>query len=189
MDAQARSWCYERRRYLTFRSLLTFFCPPNSVFDELRTAGDATSVPKMLHSTSALDSAPLVPLGQIGQQGVVVVGYDVLRLKPSSNAIGIQHRRQLLLREILHACSAFRMLAFNCRLASNHIRRELGRNACRFLPEPRQALAALTNHYAGGGRLVRVAGHVLRSPVPRLRVGGTWMWVKPGWLGNAGCSS
>ena len=28
----------------------------------------------------------LVPLGQIGQQGVVVVGYDVLSAKPSSGA-------------------------------------------------------------------------------------------------------
>jgi hypothetical protein len=29
----------------------------------------------------------LVPLGQIGQQGVVVTGYNVLTAKPSANAI------------------------------------------------------------------------------------------------------
>ena len=63
-----------------------FFCPQGSMF-----AVNCKYTAMYLSEDAAFDFSgfySLVPLGQIGQQGVVVVGYDVLTSKPSSNAIG-----------------------------------------------------------------------------------------------------
>ena len=63
-----------------------FFVPQGNVF-----AVNTKYTAFYLSEDAAFDFSgfySLVPLGQIGQQGVVVVGYDVITAKPSSNAWG-----------------------------------------------------------------------------------------------------
>lgn len=85
MDTQARS---------TFPNYVVsgvpifndYFCPKG-----LMIAVNTKYTAMWLSEDAAFDFSgfySLVPLGQIGQQGVVVVGYDVITAKPSSNAIG-----------------------------------------------------------------------------------------------------
>ena len=85
MDTQARS---------SFPNLLVsgvpifadYFCPKGSVF-----VVNCKYTAMYMSEDAAFDFSgfySLVPLGQIGQQGVVVVGYDVITAKSSANAIG-----------------------------------------------------------------------------------------------------
>lgn len=85
MDTQARS---------SFPNLIVsgvpifndYFCPKGSVF-----AVNMKYTAMYMSEDAAFDFSgfySLVPLGQIGQQGVVVVGYDVLSAKSVSGAIG-----------------------------------------------------------------------------------------------------
>jgi hypothetical protein len=63
------------------------FCPKGQMF-----AVNCKYTAMYLSEDAAFDFSgfySLVPLGQIGQQGVTVVGYDVLTAKPSSNAIAV----------------------------------------------------------------------------------------------------
>lgn len=62
------------------------FCPTGSVFGV-----NCKYTAMYLSEDAAFDFSgfySLVPLGQIGQQGVVVVGYDILSAKPSSGFFG-----------------------------------------------------------------------------------------------------
>jgi hypothetical protein len=62
------------------------FCPQGSVF-----GANVKYTSMYLSEDAAFDFSgfySLVPLGQIGQQGVVVVGYDVITAKPSSGFFG-----------------------------------------------------------------------------------------------------
>lgn len=85
MDTQARS---------SFPNLIVsgvpifndYFCPKGQVF-----AVNVKYTAMYMSEDAAFDFSgfySLVPLGQIGQQGVVVVGYDVLTAKSVANAIG-----------------------------------------------------------------------------------------------------
>lgn len=85
MDTQARS---------SFPNLIVsgvpifndYFCPKGQVF-----AVNVKYTAMYMSEDAAFDFSgfySLVPLGQIGQQGVVVVGYDVVTAKSVANAIG-----------------------------------------------------------------------------------------------------
>jgi len=85
MDTQARS---------SFPNLIVsgvpifadYFCPKGQVF-----AVNCKYTAMYMSEDAAFDFSgfySLVPLGQIGQQGVVVVGYDVITAKSVANAIG-----------------------------------------------------------------------------------------------------
>ena len=85
MDTQARS---------SFPNLIVsgipifadYFCPKGSAF-----AVNCKYTAMYMSEDAAFDFSgfySLVPLGQIGQQGVVVVGYDVITAKSVANAIG-----------------------------------------------------------------------------------------------------
>jgi hypothetical protein len=62
------------------------FCPKGNIFGV-----NVKYTSMYLSEDAAFDFSgfySLVPLGQIGQQGVVVVGYDVITAKPSANFWG-----------------------------------------------------------------------------------------------------